>query len=81
MVKVALVVPSLLTSTFFISARSWEISCFLLVDAALEATGPPSSSGSSDSADLKASLRAYTASFVSLATVRTPLLLGIFMRL
>ena len=81
MVKVALAVPSSQTGTCFVSARSWENNCFFLAGAASGASGPPFSSGSADAADLKASLRAYSASLVSPSTMRTPLLPGIFMRL
>ena len=81
MVKVALVVPSSLTKTCFISVRSWENNYFFLGGAASGAPGSPFSPGSADAANLKASLRAYIASLVSPATVRTPLLLGIFIRL
>ena len=81
MVKVALGAPSSLTDTCFVSARSWENSCFFLAGAAPGASGPPFSLGCADGEVLETSLGGYNASLVSPATVRTPLLPGIFIRL
>ena len=81
MVKVAPDAPSSSTGTCFVSAWSWENNCFFLAGAALRTSGPPFSHDCTDASDLKASLRASSASLVSPTTVRTPLLPAIFMRL
>ena len=81
MVKVAPEDPSSSTGTCLVSALSWVNSCFFLVGAASLASGEPAPVGYAAAAVLKASLSAFTASLVSPLMVRTPLLLGIFMRL
>ena len=81
MVKVASADPSSSTGICLVSALSWVNNCFFLVGAAPLGSGVPASAGCADAAVLKASLSARSASPVSLGTVRTPLLPGIFIRL
>ena len=70
MVKVAPEDPSSSTGTFLVSALSWVNSRFFLVGAAPLASEAPAAAG-----------YASRASLVSPLMMRTPLLLGIFMRL